>query len=146
MSDQAVVIWGEVLWDLFPDGRQLGGAPANVAWHLGLAGGWARLVSRVGDDARGTRCDRAARGVGRHVARADRSRARDRRGRSRRSDGAARRSYKLVPGRAWERIACTDECREALADAGVMVFGTLAQRTPEGLAAWRDGDRARAAA
>ena len=54
-SDQAVVIWGEVLWDRFPDGERLGGAPSNVAWHLGLAGGWARLVSRVGDDDDGRR-------------------------------------------------------------------------------------------
>src|SRR5689334_18576978 len=54
-SDQAVVIWGEVLWDRFPDGDRLGGAPSNVAWHLGLAGGWARLVSRVGDDPDGHR-------------------------------------------------------------------------------------------
>ena len=36
-SDQAVLIWGEVLWDRFPDGDKLGGAPGNVAWHLGLA-------------------------------------------------------------------------------------------------------------
>src|SRR5258706_8766575 len=54
-TDQAVIIWGEVLWDMFPDGAQLGGAPANVAWHLGMAGGWARLVTRVGDDDDGQR-------------------------------------------------------------------------------------------
>ena len=49
-SGEAVIVWGEVLWDRFPDGDQLGGAPANVAWHLGQAGGWAQLVTRVGDD------------------------------------------------------------------------------------------------
>jgi len=52
-SDEAVVIWGEVLWDRFPTGTYLGGAPSNVAWHLGQAGGWARLVTRVGNDADG---------------------------------------------------------------------------------------------
>src|SRR5688572_19890619 len=51
----ATIIWGELLWDRFPDGDQLGGAPANVAWHLGQAGGWARLVTRVGDDLDGRR-------------------------------------------------------------------------------------------
>ena len=71
-STDAVVIWGELLWDRFlaaPSGAggqagedgdgagvaRLGGAPANVAWHFGQAGGWARLVTRVGDDADGRR-------------------------------------------------------------------------------------------
>src|SRR5436190_6988478 len=51
----AIVIWGEVLWDRFPDGDQLGGAPANVAWHVAQAGGWAQLVTRVGNDELGRR-------------------------------------------------------------------------------------------
>ncbi|MGN6110694.1 MAG: carbohydrate kinase family protein [Kofleriaceae bacterium] len=58
MSDpvsEAVIVWGEVLWDRFPEGDQLGGAPANLAWHLGQAGGWVQLVSRVGDDEAGRR-------------------------------------------------------------------------------------------
>ena len=39
-------------------------------------------------------------------------------------NGEAR--YTLHPGRAWERIACTEGVRTALSEAGVMVFGTLA--------------------
>ncbi len=54
-SSDIVIVWGEVLWDRLPSGDRLGGAPANVAWHLGMAGGWAALVSRVGDDADGRR-------------------------------------------------------------------------------------------
>ncbi|MBA3541259.1 MAG: hypothetical protein H0T79_16730, partial [Deltaproteobacteria bacterium] len=45
--------------------------------------------------------------------------------------------YQLVPGRAWERIECTAQTSEALAEAGVLIYGTLAQRTPEGFAGWR---------
>jgi fructokinase len=55
-------------------------------------------------------------------------------------DGEPR--YTLHPGRAWERIACTELVREALAEASVLVYGTLAQRTPEGLAGWREAIRA----
>ena len=44
---------GEVLWDILPSGRQLGGAPANFTWHAHALGGVARMVSRVGDDALG---------------------------------------------------------------------------------------------
>jgi fructokinase len=41
---------GEVLWDLLPGGRQLGGAPANFAYHACALGAEARLISRVGSD------------------------------------------------------------------------------------------------
>jgi len=134
-AEQAVVIWGEVLWDLFPDGAQLGGAPANVAWHLGLAGGWARLVTRVGDDERGQAaiarledvCDTS-------LVQIDRERAT---GVVEVQVVAGEPRYQLVPGRAWERIACDEDARAAIGDAGVLVYGTLAQRTPVGLAGWR---------
>src|SRR5277367_540130 len=41
---------GEVLWDLLPAGPQLGGAPANFAYHAHALGADACLVTRVGDD------------------------------------------------------------------------------------------------
>jgi fructokinase len=46
-----VQIFGEVLFDHFPDGsRVLGGAPFNVAWHLQAFGLAPRFISRIGDD------------------------------------------------------------------------------------------------
>lgn len=44
---------GEVLWDLLPGGRQLGGAPANFAYHAHALGAESLLVSRVGNDRAG---------------------------------------------------------------------------------------------
>jgi len=136
-TDQAVIIWGEVLWDLFPDGAQLGGAPSNVAWHLGMAGGWARLVSRVGDDDEGRRaiarlgevCDTS-------LVQIDPDRAT---GVVEVTVDAGEARYKLVPDRAWERIACTDDVIGALGEASVLIYGTLAQRTAAGLEGWRAG-------
>lgn len=50
------VIFGEVLFDHFPDGtKALGGAPFNVAWHLQGFGCDPLFISRVGDDAPGRR-------------------------------------------------------------------------------------------
>jgi fructokinase len=44
-------IFGEVLFDHFPDGsRVLGGAPFNVAWHTQAFGLAPRFISRIGDD------------------------------------------------------------------------------------------------
>ncbi len=139
MSD-AVVIWGELLWDRFPDGDRLGGAPANVAWHLGQAGGWPQLVTRVGDDDDGRRAiDVISQLVDTELVQIDPERATGE-VTVRVEHGEPR--YTLHPGRAWERIECTDRVRSALATAGVFVYGTLAQRTPEGLAGWREASAA----
>jgi fructokinase len=48
------IVFGEVLFDVFPDGtRVLGGAPFNVAWHLQGFGLRPIFISRIGDDADG---------------------------------------------------------------------------------------------
>ena len=138
MSTDAVVIWGELLWDRFPasaGGHQLGGAPANVAWHLGQAGGWAQLISRVGDDADGRRAiDRLEAVIDTSLIQVDPERAT---GEVTIEVVGGEPRYTLHAGRAWERIACTEDARDAIRDAGVLIYGTLSQRTPEGLAAWQ---------
>ena len=55
-----IAIFGEVLFDCFPDGYSiLGGAPFNVAWHLQALGMQPLFVSRVGDDGLGQEIRRA---------------------------------------------------------------------------------------
>jgi fructokinase len=132
-----ILVWGELLWDLFPDGAQLGGAPANVAWHLGQLGARPRLVTRVGADDHGRAATARMAGAGVDVAliQVDGERAT---GVVEVAVEAGEPRYRLVPGRAWERIACGDDVRAALGDAAAIVFGTLAQRTDDGLAAWRE--------
>jgi fructokinase len=52
--NQFPCVFGEVLFDHFPDGsRVLGGAPFNVAWHLQAFGQAPLFISRVGQDAEG---------------------------------------------------------------------------------------------
>ena len=49
-----LMIFGEVLFDIFPDGNKVfGGAPFNVAWHLHGLGADPLFVGRVGDDNNG---------------------------------------------------------------------------------------------
>ncbi|PPD46323.1 MAG: carbohydrate kinase [Methylobacter sp.] len=53
-NDPLIHIFGEVLFDHFPDGsRVLGGAPFNVAWHTQAFGNAPRFISRIGDDPAG---------------------------------------------------------------------------------------------
>lgn len=48
-----VVGMGEALWDVLPEGKKLGGAPANFAYHVSQFGLDSRVVSAVGEDALG---------------------------------------------------------------------------------------------
>lgn len=45
-----VVGIGEALWDILPEGKKIGGAPANFAYHVSQFGLKSRVVSAVGDD------------------------------------------------------------------------------------------------
>ena len=51
MNKRYVVGLGEVLWDVLPDGKKLGGAPANFAYHAGQFGLDTLAVSALGKDA-----------------------------------------------------------------------------------------------
>jgi len=53
MSKLAIVGLGEVLWDVFPTHKQLGGAPTNFAYISSLLGDEAIVASRVGVDKSG---------------------------------------------------------------------------------------------
>lgn len=45
-----IVGMGEALWDVLPEGKKIGGAPANFAYHVSQFGFNSRVVSAVGDD------------------------------------------------------------------------------------------------
>lgn len=124
MGKFAVTCVGELLWDILPSGeRLLGGAPANVAYHLQRLGVDARLVSRVGNDQLGeaARLELKARGISDAAIQVDGSLP---------TGCAAVRSgvdglveYEFVTPAAWDRIQCVD-----LQEVDAVVFGTLAQR------------------
>ena len=50
MSNKSIICFGEILWDLFPSGKMLGGAPFNVASSINGLGGVVEFISRVGKD------------------------------------------------------------------------------------------------
>lgn len=48
-----IAAFGEIIWDIYPDQRCIGGAPLNFAAHAAQQGAEALLISAVGDDALG---------------------------------------------------------------------------------------------
>ena len=68
-----VVGIGEVLWDMPPQGKVLGGAPANFAYHASMMGAESFIISAVGNDALGREIiDRLSEyGLEKHISRVD---------------------------------------------------------------------------
>lgn len=121
---------GEVLWDLLPGGKQLGGAPANFACHARALGAKARIISRVGDDANGREIiDRLGQlGVLTDCIEIDPAAPTGTVSVQIASDGQPR--FTIHEQVAWDRIAGTEEAERAVTEADAVCFGTLAQRSP----------------
>jgi fructokinase len=65
MDERPIVGFGELLWDIFPDGsKRPGGAPFNFAFHCHQLGHQTVIVSRVGDDPLGNALLEFVRGAG----------------------------------------------------------------------------------
>ena len=48
--ERYIIGMGEALWDCLPEGRKIGGAPANFAYHAGQFGFRSLAISAIGDD------------------------------------------------------------------------------------------------
>ena len=120
---------GEVLWDLLPGGRQLGGAPANFAYHARALGSEARIISRVGKDANGRDILEQLRklGVPTDCIELDRDAPTGTVSVEVASDGQPR--FTIHENVAWDRLTGEEAGRRAVAEADAVCFGTLAQRS-----------------
>jgi fructokinase len=122
------VIMGEVLFDRFPDGRDvLGGAPFNVAWHLEGFGFQPRLVTRVGDDLLGVRVREAMAewGMSARWVQTDRTRGT---GRVDVRFEDEEPTFTIPPGQAFDRIAKPGADIVAGPGRTILYHGTLAFR------------------
>ena len=125
-----VLCFGEILWDLFPDGPVLGGAPFNLAYRLAERGETVRMASRVGTDELGVCALRQARELGVDVSLIQTDPARPT-GTVRIKLAGGEPDYMIVPDVAYDRIELTDSLADAAADAVCLCFGTLAQRAED---------------
>jgi len=125
-----VLAVGEVLWDLLPDGKQLGGAPSNFAYHCRSLGADARIVTRIGDDDLGREVLERFRGldlptdgveIDPEAPTGTVSVVLD-------ADGQPR--YTIHEGVAWDRIEAGPDALVRAAAADAVCFGSLAQRAP----------------
>ena len=122
-----VVAIGAVLWDVFPDGERLGGAPANFAVHAAALGVRSAMVSCVGDDARGKAALEILSGHGVAID-AVQIHAHRPTGRVNVTLADGQPTYEIVEGVAWDAITWCAELAPIARSAHALCFGTLDQR------------------
>ncbi len=128
MNGPIVIGAGEVLWDMLPGGKQLGGAPANFAWHASQLGGQGIVYSAVGKDQLGNEI----------IDLLDKRRV-DTRFISRleeyptgrvdvQVDSSGVPEYTIETNVAWDKIPLCHQRSELVNQASAFCFGALAQR------------------
>ena len=121
---------GEILWDLLPGGKQLGGAPANLACHAAALGEQGIIASRVGNDPLGHEiCTRLA-AMGLTTRYIQRDPTQPTGTVPVQINAAGQPEFNITPDVAWDKIAWTPEWDALAAKADAVCFGSLAQRSP----------------
>ena len=121
-----VVGLGEVLWDVLPEGKKLGGAPANFAYHAGQFGLDTIAISALGEDAL---ADETIEALKEHNLNYLLPRVPYPTGTVQvtLAEGGIP-TYEIKEGVAWDNIPFTDEIAEIAKQARAVCFGSLAQR------------------
>jgi fructokinase len=127
-ADINISCFGEVLWDCFPDGKRVGGAPLNVCVRLNALGIKGSMISAVGDDVLGRELLSFIddRGVNRDCIAIDPVKSTSTVQVTLDKNGSA--SYDIVADTAWDNIALTEDIIEQVNRADVLVFGSLIGR------------------
>jgi fructokinase len=128
MTRPVVVGLGELLWDLLPSGRQLGGAPANFAYHAQALGALASVVSAVGTDALGDEAVARLKGAGREARHLSRDPAHPTGTVSVELLAGGQPRYVIHTEVAWDHIPFTAETERLARNTAAVCFGSLAQR------------------
>lgn len=124
----SIVCFGEILFDIFPNHKKIGGAPLNVALRLASLGATTEIISRIGKDEIGEellefieqnnintsliQIDSALH-TGEVIVKLD-------------EKGSA--TYTINYPVAWDKIECNPEAEFAVKNADAFVYGSLASR------------------
>jgi fructokinase len=126
-----VVGLGELIWDMFPEGRRLGGAPSNFAYISRLLGDGAALASRVGRDALGREAAERFERAGLSTGYLQTDDAHPTGTVGVRIGAGGEPQFNVNENSAWDYLEWTPEWERLAARADVVCFGTLGQRRPE---------------
>lgn len=125
--NQIIVGMGEALWDVLPEGKKLGGAPANFAYHVSQFGLNSYVVSAVGQDKLGAEIldnfqQKNLKGLVETVPYPTGTVQVT-------LDEAGVPCYEIKEGVAWDNIPYTSKLDELAHQTTAVCFGSLAQRS-----------------
>ncbi len=121
-----VVGMGEALWDVLPEGKKIGGAPANFAYHVSQFGLPSCVVSAVGDDALGKEITEnfTSKGLNQLIAEVPYPTGTV----QVEIDQAGIPQYEIKENVAWDNIPYTAHLEQLAEKTKAVCFGSLAQR------------------
>ena len=127
MEDKRMIVGlGEALWDVLPEGKKLGGAPANFAYHTGQFGLDTLAVSALGEDRLG---DETIAAIEEHGLNYMMPRVPYPTGTVQVTlDDEGIPAYDIKENVAWDNIPFTDEMKAVAQNCRAVCFGSLAQR------------------
>ncbi|MDE5986011.1 MAG: carbohydrate kinase [Prevotella sp.] len=127
MEEKRIIVGlGEALWDCLPEGRKLGGAPANFAYHASQFGYDAYAVSAVGTDGLGkeTLAEFDAKGLKYEMPQVEFPTGTVQVA----LDESGVPAYDIKEGVAWDNIPFTPRLEDMAQRCRAVCFGSLAQR------------------
>ena len=120
---------GEVLWDILPTGRVLGGAPANFAYMTNVLGDQGIVASRAGNDEFGREACQLLQKLGLNTSYLQRDDLHETGTATVTIDGTGQPNFTIKEPVAWDFLEWTADWEQLAARADVICFGTLAQRS-----------------
>jgi fructokinase len=120
---------GEVLWDILPTGRVLGGAPANFAYMTNVLGDQGIVASSVGNDELGREACQLLQELGLNTSYLHRDDLHETGIATVRIDGTGQPNFTIKESVAWDFLEWTADWEELSARADIICFGSLAQRS-----------------
>lgn len=126
MNQKTIVGLGEALWDCLPEGRKIGDAPANFAYHASQFGYEAWAVSAIGNDELGTETENALKEKNLRLIMPRVDFPTGQVQVTLNDQGVA--TYDIKEGSAWDNIPFTPEMEALAQRCDAVCFGSLAQR------------------
>lgn len=117
---------GEALWDVLPEGKKIGGAPANFAYHVSQFGLPSCVISAIGEDTLGEEIVKnfTSKGLNFSLAEVPYPTGTV----QVEIDQAGIPQYDIKENVAWDNIPFTDNLKELARKTQAFCFGSLAQR------------------